>query len=158
MSPMHLAALAAAGLLLLAGPEPVKPGPREKCPVCGMFVARYPDWVAGIRFRDGSRALFDGAKDLFKLLFQVEDYGPVSRRTDVESIFVTDYYALTPVEARAAWYVVGSDVLGPMGHELVPFAREAEAREFLRDHRGRQVLRFAEVTPALVKALDGGAP
>ncbi|MBI5067254.1 MAG: nitrous oxide reductase accessory protein NosL [Deltaproteobacteria bacterium] len=155
---MHLAAALSAACLLLAGPEPVKPGPKEKCPVCGMFVARYPDWVAGIRFQDGSRALFDGAKDLFKLLLRVEDYGAVSRRADVASIFVTDYYALAPVDARAAWFVVGSDVLGPMGHELVPFAREAEAREFLRDHRGKQVLRFAEVTPALLKALDGGGP
>ena len=67
---MNTAALALA-VLLLAGPEPVKPEPREKCPVCGMFVARYPDWVAGIRFQDGSRALFDGAKDLFKLLLRV---------------------------------------------------------------------------------------
>ena len=62
------------------------------------------------------------------------------------------------MDARTAWFVVGSDVLGPMGHELVPFAREAEAREFLRDHRGKQVLRFAEVTPALLKALDAGGP
>jgi nitrous oxide reductase accessory protein NosL len=154
---MNTAALALA-VLLLAGADPVKPEPREKCPVCGMFVARYPDWVAGIRFQDGSRALFDGAKDLFKLLLRVEDYGAVSRRTDVASIFVTDYYALTQVDARTAWFVVGSDVLGPMGHELVPFAREAEAREFLRDHRGKQVLRFAEVTPALLKALDAGGP
>ncbi len=154
---MNTAALALAALLL-AAPAPVKPEPKEKCPVCGMFVAKYPDWVAGIRFQDGSRALFDGAKDLFKLLLQVEDYGPVSRRTDVESIFVTDYYALQQIEARSAWFVIGSDVLGPMGHELVPFAREAEAREFLRDHRGKRVLRFAEVTAALVKGLDGGAP
>jgi len=151
---MHPAALALTGLLLLAGPGPVKPEPREKCPVCGMFVAKYPDWVAGIRFEDGSRALFDGAKDLLKLLLKLDDYGPPSRRTDVESVFVTDYYSLQQAEARSAWYVVGSDVLGPMGHELVPFAREEEAREFLKDHRGKRVLRFAEITAELLKGLD----
>lgn len=154
MSPAAIALAA----LLLAGPGPVKPEPKEKCPVCGMFVSKYPDWVAGIRFQDGSRALFDGVKDMMKLLLKVEDYGAVSRRTDVASLFVTDYYALAQIDARAAWFVVGSDVLGPMGHELVPFAREAEAREFLRDHRGKRVLRFDEVTPALLRALDGGGP
>ncbi len=153
MGPSIPAALALA-TLLLATPEPVKPEPKEKCPVCGMFVARYPDWVAGIRFKDGSRALFDGAKDLMKLLLKVEDYGPVSRRADVEAVFVTDYYALRQVDARSAFYVLGSDVLGPMGHELVPFAAEDEAREFQRDHRGRQVLRFGEITAALVKGLE----
>lgn len=151
---MRSLALAAAALLLLADPAPVKPEPKEKCPVCGMFVAKYPDWVAGIRFRDGSRAVFDGAKDLLKLLLRFDDYGPVSRRTDAEWTFVTDYYSLQQVDAKAAWFVVGSDVLGPMGHELVPFAREAEAREFLRDHKGKRILRFAEITPEVVRALD----
>jgi nitrous oxide reductase accessory protein NosL len=52
--------------------------------------------------------------------------------------------------------VIGSDTLGPMGHELVPLASEAEAREFLKDHHGRRVLRFDEVTPALLEQLDRG--
>jgi len=149
----QLAALAV-GLSLLAGPEPVKPGPREKCPVCGMFVVRYPDWIAGMRFRDGTRVLFDGAKDLFKFRFKLEDYGPAAHRTDLEWIFVTDYYGVRQVDARAAWYVVGSDVLGPMGLELIPFEQEAEARDFLRDHRGKRLLRFDEITVELVQGLD----
>jgi nitrous oxide reductase accessory protein NosL len=151
---MTFAAAAAAALLSLAAPEKLEPGPREKCPVCGMFVAKYPDWVAEIRFRDGSRAVFDGAKDLFKFLFKVEDYGEVARRTDVEAVLVSDYYSLKPLAAKEAWFVVGSDVYGPMGHELVPFAREEEAREFHRDHHGKRIVRFAEVTPELVRALD----
>jgi nitrous oxide reductase accessory protein NosL len=149
---MH--ALVVAALLLLAGPEPARPGPREKCPVCGMFVARHPDWMAEIRFRDGSRVLFDGAKDLFKFLLRVDDYGPAARRADVESISVTDYYAVRAVEARAAFFVSGGDVLGPMGQELVPFARLEEAKEFQKDHGGKRLLRFDQVTAELLKELD----
>jgi nitrous oxide reductase accessory protein NosL len=141
--------------LLLAGPAPVVPRPDEKCPVCGMFVARYPDWVAGIRYQDGSRVLFDGAKDLFKFVMRFEAYGATAPRADVAAVFVTDYYSLKPLEAERAWFVIGADVLGPMGHELVPFARLEEAQEFLRDHRGRRLLRYQEVTPAEVRALDG---
>ena len=120
-----------------------------------MFVSRYPDWVAEVRFATGDRVLFDGAKDLFKFLLKYEDYGAVMRRTDVTSISVTDYYSLKPVEARAAFYVTGADVLGPMGHELVPFGRREDAEEFKRDHRGQRILRFDEVTLALLKVLDG---
>jgi nitrous oxide reductase accessory protein NosL len=58
------------------------------------------------------------------------------------------------VDAREAWFVVGSDVLGPMGHELVPFARREEAEEFLRDHRGASVLRFDDVNARILEALD----
>jgi nitrous oxide reductase accessory protein NosL len=152
---MKLPGALLAAALALAGPEPVKPLPGEKCPVCGMFVVRYPDWVAGVRFAGGDRVLFDGAKDLFKFLLKYEDYGAVMRRADVAVVFVTDYYTLKPVEARAAFYVTGADVFGPMGHELVPFARREDAEEFKRDHRGQRLYRFDEVTPALLKALDG---
>lgn len=152
LAPAVAAALAAAPARA-ADAGPVVPAPADKCPVCGMFVARYPDWVAGLRFADGSHAVFDGAKDLFRFWLEPARYLPGRTRADVVRMFVTDYYAVTPVDARAAWYVVGSDVTGPMGHELVPFASEAAAREFLRDHHGRRVLRFDEVTPELLKEL-----
>ena len=50
--------------------------------------------------------------------------------------------------------VVGSSVYGPMGRELIAFAAEDQAREFLRDHRGKKILRFDAVTPELVRSLD----
>ena len=133
----------------------VKVLPGEKCPVCGMFVAKYPDWVAGVRFSNGDRAVFDGAKDLLKFLLAFEDYGEVARRKDRAALFVTDYYALRTIDARSAFYVVGGDVLGPMGRELVPFEQEADAREFLKDHRSERIIRFADVTAALLRDLDG---
>jgi len=122
-----------------------------------MFVARYPDWVAGIRYRDGSRLLFDGVKDLMKYQLRL-DPSAAARRPDAEvaALFVTDYYALSPVDARAAFYVAGSDVLGPMGRELIPFRQREEAEGFEADHGGKGVLRFDELTPALVRALDEG--
>lgn len=151
-----------AGALLLqgvapgwtAGGPPVVPKPTDKCPVCGMFVAKYPDFLAQVIYTDGTYALFDGAKDLFKYLFALDTYAAGKARTDIVSVYVTDYYSLSPVDGRTAWYVVGSDVYGPMGRELIPFAREAEAREFLQDHAGTELLRFDTVTPAIIGKLD----
>ena len=53
-----------------------------------------------------------------------------------------------------AWYVVGSDVYGPMGKELMPFKDEAAAKEFKVDHKGTAILSFQDITPALIKTLD----
>ena len=125
----------------------MKPGLSDKCPVCGMFVAKYPDWIAGVRFADGSYSFFDGVKDLFKFTFDVKGHAPSRSRADIRELFVTDYYSLKQVPAKDAFYVIGGDVFGPMGKELVPFEREAEAQEFLRDHHGASVLRFAEIVP-----------
>jgi nitrous oxide reductase accessory protein NosL len=131
----------------------VKPKDKDKCPVCGMFVYKYPDWVAEVLFKDGSYAVFDGAKDLFKYL--LDPAGPGSRRRkEMTGIIVTDYYAVRPVDAEQAYYVIGSDTYGPMGRELVPFEREQDAREFLRDHQGKRVIRFRDVTPAVLRELD----
>lgn len=149
------------GILLLcvsaagAADKPsLKPTAKDKCPVCGMFVAKYPDFVAQVSFRDGTAAFFDGAKDMFKYHLNVKTYAPSKKLSDIVAVHVTDYYSLAPVDGRTAWYVVGSDVYGPMGKELIPFARESDAREFLKDHKGKTVLRFGQVTAALLKELD----
>jgi nitrous oxide reductase accessory protein NosL len=132
----------------------VPPAPKDKCPVCGMFVAKYPDWVAMVEFKDNSRWYFDGPKDLFKYLADLKQYAPGKGRNDIGAVLVNDYYAVKPINAFEAYYVVGSDVLGPMGRELIPFAQEQDAREFMQDHRGGKILRFKEITPAVLKTLD----
>jgi copper chaperone NosL len=152
LPPVLLALLAGAGEGGEAGP--VKPKPTDKCPVCGMFVTKYPDWVAQAIYPDGSYAVFDGAKDMFKYLFNLRTYAPGRTAADVARLYVTDYYSLTPVDGKQAWYVAGSDVYGPMGRELIPFAAEQEARQFMADHKGKRLLRFADVTAALLKGLD----
>ena len=138
-----------------ASPLP-QPGPKDTCPVCGMFVAKYPHWVATVVYRDGHAHHFDGAKDLFKYLFDLPKWAPGHQAKDMVTIAVTEYYDLKRIPAREAWFVIGSDVPGPMGHEMVPLATAAEAQEFMRDHGGKRLLRFDEVTPDLPTKLDEG--
>lgn len=133
---------------------PGKPAAGDKCPVCGMFVARYPDWVAAAVFKDGQVAWFDGVKDLFKFLLRPDRYSPGRAPADVARVLVTDYYGLKLLDAREAWFVIGSDVFGPMGTELIPFALEADAKEFKADHKGTGLLRFSDVGPATLKQLQ----
>jgi nitrous oxide reductase accessory protein NosL len=134
--------------------KPVKPQPGDKCPVCGMFVAKYPDWLAQVVFKDGSLAHFDGPKDMFKYLFNLKKYNPSKKPADIRAIYVTDYYDLTFINGQEAYYVTGSDIYGPMGRELIPFQKEPDARGFLKDHKGKTLLKFKEVTPEIVKGLD----
>jgi nitrous oxide reductase accessory protein NosL len=149
-------------LLLLLLPDfswegeiaPQKPSKQDKCPVCGMFVYKYPEWVGRIVFKDGAYAFFDGAKDLFKYYFNLKKYNPKKARGDIEEIHFTEYYEIKPITGQAAWFVIGSDVYGPMGRELIPLAKEEDARAFLKDHKGKRILRFNEVTPAVIEKLD----
>ena len=130
------------------------PPPKAKCPVCGMFVAKYKDWLAAITFRDGTTAFFDGPKDMFTYYLNLKKYNPAKGQADVVGIQVNDYYDLKSLDGRKAYYVVGSDVFGPMGKEAVPFGKEADAREFLKDHKGKRIIRFSDMTQAILKTLE----
>jgi copper chaperone NosL len=131
-----------------------KPSQKEKCPVCGMFVSRYPDWTNSVSFRDGSYVYFDGSKDMLKYYFEVKRYTPLKSQADIAAMLAMDYYALVPIKAREAFYVIGSDVYGPMGKELIAFEKESDALEFMKDHKGKAILRFSEITPQTTKGLD----
>ena len=126
------------------GAEPRLPGPDDRCAVCGMFVQKYHNWVATVVFEDGSQVFFDGPKDLFRYLLDLEKYKAQERT--ISGVFVTDYYRVRFIDATTAHFVLGSDVMGPMGGELIPLEKREEAETFAQDHGGREILGFDDVT------------
>jgi len=131
----------------------------EKCPVCGMFTYKYPKWAAQIFYKNGDdehHYSFDGVKDLMKFYFDAMAWGSYesSKKEYINHISVTDYYSQKVINGKKAFYVVGSDVLGPMGNELIPFAQEADAKTFLHDHNGKTIVTFDKITKDEVYKLD----
>ncbi len=133
-----------------------KPGPKATCPVCGMFVGLYPDWTALVVSEDGSRYFFDGSKDMFKFILDTKKWAPHIKNKNFITFQVTDYYNLQELDAEKAFYVIGSDILGPMGHELIPLRTKEEALEFLFDHKGERIFKFNDITNQLLERLDAG--
>ena len=144
----------ALSLASAADVKPLQHSKKDKCPVCGMFVYKYPDWVGQIIFDNGPPVFFDGAKDLFKYYFNLKKYNPATTPKNITAIFVTEYYDMKPIDGKKAYFVIGSDVYGPMGHELIPFASKADAELFKKDHGGTRILEFKGIKPAIIKKLD----
>ncbi|MFW2365538.1 MAG: nitrous oxide reductase accessory protein NosL [Desulforhopalus sp.] len=148
-----------AKLSAVSGPVETQPvgmvDGKTRCPVCGMFVARYQQWLTQMVMADGKTEAFDGVKDMMAYYFSPDQFGGP---TDVTAsrIFVKDYYSQTWIDGRKAFYVIGSDVYGPMGHELIPFNTRDAAENFLKDHHGRQIFPFFEISAELIKALRKG--
>ena len=65
--------------VLLANPLLAQPNkeisPQERCPVCGMFVAKYSDWITQVRLSNGTVKFFDGVKDMMAFTFDPASYG-----------------------------------------------------------------------------------
>jgi copper chaperone NosL len=133
-----------------------KPAQTDTCPVCGMFVSKYPSWVATVEYKDGHAHHFDGAKDLFKYLLDMPKWAPGHKAEDIKAIGVTEYYSLKMIDAKQAFYVIGSEIYGPMGHELVPLESMEDAKEFMQDHKGVKVMFFDQVKQKLLINLDNG--
>lgn len=117
----------------------------KKCPVCGMFLYKYPTWIAKIQYNEKGY-FFDGIKDLFKYYFE--------HKKNIQEILVQDYYTQKTLDARDAYFVIGSDVYGPMGNELIAFETLNSAKKFMVDHKGKKILKFDEITEDMVYSLD----
>jgi len=118
----------------------------EKCQVCGMYLHYYPNWICEIDYPHNEIYKFDGVKDMMKFYFNNEE--------GISRVVVKDYYTLKSIDARKAYFVVGSDVLGPMGNELIPFKDKKSAMTFALDHNGNSPLSFDELNEKMVRSIE----
>jgi nitrous oxide reductase accessory protein NosL len=140
----------ASGLDLLA-PRAVPAGAR--CPVCGMYPARFPQWAAQAIFADGNAQFFDSPVNLFVFLGNVPRYNGSYAAADVAASYVTDYGTGLWIDAGQAFYVAGSDIPGPMRAGNLPaFAARSDAEAFAARHGGKAIARDA-IDGALLRPL-----
>jgi nitrous oxide reductase accessory protein NosL len=157
LKPFLFIAILVGSQSVVSGPvETPKPALTDTCPVCGMFVSKYPAWLATVVYKDGHAHHFDGAKDMFKYLLDMPKWAPGHKAEDIQTIGVTEYYTMEMIDAKDAYYVIGSEVYGPMGHELIPLVSEEDAKEYMQDHKGVKIMRFDEVKYKLLINLDNG--
>lgn len=130
-------------------------GPDTRCAVCGMFVSKYLGWVAQVQISGKSPFFFDGVKDMLVFYNNPQKFG-ISPSDEIREVWVKDYYSQKWIDGVKAYYVIGSDVYGPMGKEFIPFAEKAAAENFMADHKGKKILMFNEITDDLVQSMRSG--
>lgn len=149
-------------LLLTACGEPAKPPqPREiladtACALDGMILRDFPGPKAQIHYDQGEPDFFCDTREMFSILLRPE------QKKRVVAVYTQDMGKADwtqPegqwIDAKTAFYVVGSPRRGSMGPTVPSFAREADARKFAEQYGGK-VLPFAQVTIDMVD-LSGGA-
>lgn len=132
--------------------------PEARCPVCGMFPARSRAWAAQIIFRDGDAHFFDSPLSLFLYLQDVGRYSRGRRASDIAVSFVSDARSGRWIDARQAWYVHGSDAMGPMRSGNLPAFASPQAAAHFAQQRGGQVMSAAALSQALPPELQRLAP
>ena len=151
-----------ASLLLVGCGEQANPAlPLEittdtACHLDGMILKDFPGPKAQIHYDQGTPEFFCDTREMFSILLRPE------QKKRIVGIFAQDMGKADwsrPeghwVDARTAFYVIGSPRPGSMGPTVPSFAREADARKFAEQYGGK-VLPFAQVTADMVD-LSGGA-
>lgn len=126
------------------------------CSLDGMILMDYPGPKAQIHYDKGEPDFFCDTMEMFSIYLRPE------QKKHVKALFTQDM-GKTPweqptgnwIDAKSAYYVLGSKKLGSMGPTLGAFARMEDAQTFAKQFGGK-VLRFDEVTLDMV-TLDGGA-
>ena len=111
---------------------------QDKCPVCGMYPARYPKHKCQIQTRDKSVHHFCSTHCLFKFLNDSAKF--VGSKVQPFLIWVVDYNSGAWIGGRAAYYVVGSGKKGPMGKEAFVFDKMVDAKKFAEMHGGKAII------------------
>lgn len=120
----------------------------DECHLCGMIIINYPG-PKGESFQASSDSAmkFCSTRDLFSFLLQPEN------TRHAKEIYVHDM-SKTPwqkpedqyfIDAREAWYVVGSSQTGAMGQTLASFGKMDDAKAFSKEFGG-EVYPFEEIT------------
>ncbi len=127
----------------------------EECHICGMIISNYPGPKGQLYERNQTATRkFCSTRDMFAYLLDPE------RKHSIQSAFVHDM-AVTPwdhpdeesyIDARKAWYVVGSNRKGAMGPTLASFSSESTARAFAENYQGR-LYRFEELNIELISSM-----
>ncbi|MDK1491175.1 nitrous oxide reductase accessory protein NosL [Sinorhizobium sp. 7-81] len=128
---------------------------------CGMNVLEHPGPKGQVILENIPEPIwFSSARDTIAFTMLPEE------PKDIAAIYVSDMAAAPSweepgaenwIDARKAFYVIGSTVKGGMGaEEAVPFSSEADARDFAAKNGGR-VTDFAEVPKEYVLG-TGTAP
>ena len=125
----------------------------QKCPVCGMRVLKLTNWHTQIVYSDGVSDAFCAVKCLMAFYLEHLKYCEKKKSDSIRELYARDYYSQSWHEMKSMFFVSGSDVLGPMGKDLIPFADIGKAKIFFEDHNGRRILKFDEITLVLIKEL-----
>ncbi len=125
-------------------------------PVYKIKVDDYPKFATEMVLKNGKKIRFCSVKAMMHFFFgpyRYPEYG-VKSSDEIDKIYVKDYLDGKEIDAKKAWYVFGSRLVGPHGDDLIPLASKARAELFVKRYGGTRIMPFEKLSAALVRYLD----
>jgi len=114
-----------------------------RCPLCGMKLDPASPWRAELVTAAGP-VVFDTPRCALAAWRR--------GKVDAKGVRVQEFYDQKWVDAAEVHFVLGSDVSGPMGADLVPVLR-GRSDKFMRDHAGERAVPLDSVTNDVIESV-----
>jgi copper chaperone NosL len=152
---LALAIVASAPLVSVAAqtvdlPDGSKLDLSTSCPVCNMKLEDSKLGVAAVVFNDGKVVGFDSAGDMFRYVLSPVKYS--ASTGNIKNMFVSEHGTKKLLDAKQAFFVIGSEVQAGMGAEVIPFSKKEDAEKYSSANKGKRVAAYAEINVDDVKS------
>jgi nitrous oxide reductase accessory protein NosL len=130
--------------------------PNKLDPVYQLSVDKYPKFQAEMVLKNGKKIRFCCVKSMLHFFFspyRYPEYG-VKDSGQIDRMYVKDYLDGSSIDAKKAWYVFGSRLVGPHGDDLIPLSSKTRAELFVKRYGGTRVMEFGKLSAGLVRYLD----
>ncbi len=134
----------------------LNPSESDRCPVCAMFPARYPQTAAAMTLASGETFYFCTNGCLLRSWLRPGIYLGKTRDS-IDRLVVLDYFSGAPINGRKATWVAGSDVVGPMGPAIIALGDASQLATFKARHGGRHVFTFDQLDDDLWRRISNHA-
>ena len=120
------------------------------CLIKNVPIEKHKDWLGYIQYNDNTIDAVSSPKYAFNF-FHTE---ALKHFAGIYKLYMTDFKTGKLIDASEAYYVFGSRIMSVGGDDIIPFANEADAKDFLEANGGKKIYRFDRMDKNFINYLD----
>lgn len=124
--------------------------PTQVCPVKQVALPKNRDFIGVVVYKDNSYDVMSSPKYTFKQMHHMNN----TKEKEVVKVLVTDYKTKKLIDSQTAYYIFGSTLMSVGGDDVIPFALQKDAQEFMQQHKGKQIYRIDRMSEKFIDFLE----
>lgn len=116
---------------------------------------KYKRFICEAKLQNGKTLQFVSMKSMIRVYRHQKHFLEAKLiSAKIKDMYVQDFRTGEKINAKTAFYVIGSNIVGPNGANLIPFKSIKSAKLFERKNGGSKILSFKELVPNIIQLLD----
>ncbi len=122
----------------------------QVCPVKQVTLPQNKDFIGVVVYKDNSFDVTSSPKYTFKQMHHIEK----TKEKEIANVYVTDYKTKKLIDTKTAYYVFGSTLMSIGGDDIIPFANQKDAQEFMQQYKGKKIYTIERMNERFIDFLE----